>query len=415
MGMRFAFALLAFLLLTADIHAAHAGTFTLNTAGITEYNSQFGSTGRTSRGDSWYTTWASDGTLFLGNNDGQNFTTTAITNGCQSSGSATALGKINSAFTIGTVINCLTSNGTIAQTDTGGWTDGLRWGEFGMLYVNDGSTTTGLYWLWGRVPNTPGNQVNSSIMYSPDEGVTWCAPGHTGGSCNTNGDSPAANTAEFATNFNSIQFIQYEQGATGTAPVDCNPTYIYAVGRSTDGTKLFLGRVTRGTNLQTYASWSFYTGSTGGNPCTSGNWGAQASATAICQSSGGSCDLENNTIIYISGFGYLMSNMGGSDGLTFELWTAPTFTGPWTSVMTYDTTALNGGYGFTTSNPMLSSLTETGPSSWSIVFCWGGSSLSDTDNATTPYSPWFIQLSYAGPAGSALQDAVSLSGGAVLQ
>ena len=367
--------------------SAHAQYF-LGTA--LDYNAQFPTTGLTSRGDSWYSTWALDGTLFLGNNDGQNFTATSLSNGCQTNGSATALGKINSTFTAGTVINCLTGNGTIAQTNTGGWTDGLRWGEFGMLSISDGRTTPGLYWQWGRVPNGAGNQVNSSIMYSPDEGVTWCNPA---GTCNANGASPAAGVAEFATDFNSIQFVQYEQGATGNLNVDCNSGYVYAFGRRTNGSQLILGRAARGTNLQAGSSWSFFDGSIGANPCSAGNWTATiASATGVCLATGGTCDFENNVAIYVPGYGYLMSNMGGADGLTFEVFQSASLTGPYTSQFTLDTVSMNGGKGFTTSNPLLSTLSRIS-SGWSLTFVWGGSNLADTGTGTTPYSPWFVTLS----------------------
>jgi hypothetical protein len=233
-------------------------------------------------------------------------------------------------------------------------------------------------------------------MCSPDAGRTLCAPGHTGTQCNANGDSPAADTAEFPVDFNSIQFVQYEQGATGAVIVDCNPAYLYAFGRTSTAAGLVLGRVARGSNLQSATSWSFFSGTIGADPCVPGNWqSSPTGARAICAASGGTCDLENNAVLYIAGFGYLMSNMGGANGLTFELWTAPILTGPYTSVLTYDTSPLNSGHGYTTSNPLLHTLRQSA-GGWSLQFVWGGSNIGDNGTSTTTYSPWFTTLSIVG-------------------
>jgi Concanavalin A-like lectin/glucanases superfamily len=347
------------------------------------------------RGDTWYSAWASGGTQYISFNDGQGFSPSGGIGsgggGCeQGSGFGANIGfaTIDASLQAGTNVNCMTSAGYASQTNTGGWTDNATWKSTGVLAINDGATTTGTYWAVQRqLDSSPWTPSNASIMFSADGGVTWCAPGHTGGSCNTNGDAPAANTGEFNANFLLLAFLEYEQGATGALSVDCNPSYIYAYGGNSTYTSWILGRVARGTNLQTAANWTFYTGAVGGNPCSSGNWSSSSSgATTLLSFAGGGINFVP-ALIYISGYGYVLASNDQSNDVLF--YSAATNTGPW-KLQYFEPSAVNGGpYNFT--QPMLASL-QTVPNGYAVQVVTGGSYTRDTNNTSTPYSPYFRTL-----------------------
>jgi hypothetical protein len=374
------------------------------------YNAQYAgtaywpTTALAARGDTAYTTWDSSGNVYMTTNDGQGFAGSGgiPSGGCNngaSAGANVAIAILSSNLQTGTSKNCIASAGYLAQSNTGGRTDGYTWKSTVPIAINDGITTTGLYWPWDRQLDSPPFTVASEyIQFSPDSGATWCNSADCP-TTNANGDAPPSTVAaEFTTNFLAIDFMQYEQGGTGVLNVDCNPTYIYAYGANSARSIFILGRVARGTNLQLASNWSFYTGAIGGNPCTSGNWSSSSSgATTLYSSSTGEAQPA---IVYIGGtVGYLMSMWDTSNNI--YLYTAPANTGPW-SLQYFEAGASNGGpYAFP--QPLLSTLTSV-TGGYRIELVMTGNYSRDTDNSSTPYSPYFRLLTITnGPTAWAVQ------------
>lgn len=298
------------------------------------YNDQYSTTGRSTFGDSGVTAWAANGTVYRTFGDGYGFGPSGCNNG--NGGANLIVGAFSGTapYLNGANINCMTSMGAQTQVNAGGWGDGLDWKPTGLMAVSDGQTAAGLYmWVARTVAAVPFNQSNSSLMYSPDGGVTWCAPGHTGSQCNTNGDAPAAGTWMFPQG--PIRFVEYEKGASGAITQDGNQSYIYCyAGQSVPGYlwNFVLMRAPRGSSLQSASSWQFYVGAIGGNVATSGNWSASASSATALYSGG----LTDGAVAWIPGYGYLLpaqaaSNTGNA-GLVFS--SSPTLTGPWAVVFT---------------------------------------------------------------------------------
>ena len=337
-------------------------------------------------GDTFYRAWRSDGVLNISWNDGNGFSNP--TGGCSAN---MGLGTLSADLSQGTVVNCMASMGPKIGYGYGICSSAETWKSAGMIYVNDGSTPTGLYWsahcMHNGVPWTPAKET---IMYSPDNGVTWCQPGHTGAQCNVNGDVPTTGTGEFNTNFFDIQFVQYEKGATGALTTDCQNSYIYAYGGSSDFTTYILGRFARGTNPQVAANWTFFHGAAGADACASGNWqNSSTGATTLLASTGGGINFMPS-IVYIQGYGYLTAQNDFNNGLSFL--TSQRVTGPWVPQL-YEAQIPGNSYNFAT--PLLSTVSGN-----TIEVMMGGSYLRDTGTGSTPYSPYFRKLTL-GPAAPA--------------
>ena len=382
------------------------------------YNDQNGANGRSNywpsttratEGDTGYSTWDSAGNIFLTFADGTGYGQNGLTSGCliNSFGNNVGLATINANLTLATNVNCFSSMGGAGGTNTGGWTDGWVWKNSGLIAINDGRTKPGIYLSVHRqfddigagIYTSPFPLGSDTIMYSPDAGVTWCAPGHTivAGTCNTNGDAPAPNTYEFQSPFLDVQYIQYEQGGTGAMAVDCQNNYIYAYGSTTDFTRYILGRVARGTDLQVAANWTYYTGAVGGNVCTSGSWGSVATSGTVLYSLPVPSFSQPTTnfmpaIVYIPGWGYLMTINNGIDTLIFNR--APSPSGPWSTVYTEP-----GTFTYSFYSPMLHTLkTMTNPAGWSIeILCSGyyQSAGANTASNQTTYSHFYRTLTIA--------------------
>lgn len=327
-------------------------------------------TGKSFQGDTLFSTWATDGTIYFSWNDGWG----ASTGGGASGGCSANMGLavLSQDMTTAMARNCMSSFGTQNQTNTGGWTDGLTWKSGGIEYINDGSTPTGLYWnVMRQQSNSPFNRANGSIMYSGDGGVTWCNPAAT---CSTSGAPPVANTAEF-TVLPTINFIHYEQGASGTLTVDCQNLYIYAFGTTGDFSQTYLLRAARGSNLQSFGTWQYYAGAIGGNPCTGGNWQAGLSGATVMT------PVPPSTV-YIAGYGYLFATTG-PEGIIF--YTAASITGNWTQV--YVDSGAGNLYG--SADMMINTMSVDGAGNISLYVCFGGQFLFDNGTGSTLYSPAF--------------------------
>ena len=288
------------------------------------YNDQYPVNARSTFGDTGSTTWAANANVYVTFGDGYGF---GVSNaGCNNGngGANLIVGQFSGAapYLNGVNVNCMASFGQQTQTNTGGWTDGNDWKPQGIMAISDGATAPGLYMWVGRInAGSPFASGDPTLMYSPDYGATWCAPGHTGSACNTNGDAPAANTAEFTGSGEAvIVFVEYEQGASGRIEHDGNRQFIYAIAHSNAGNDILM-RAARGSNLQSAASWQFYTGGIGGAILRAANWSASDSSATVILGAGYMAQ-----VVWIPGYGYLKPDYAGS-GLTF--YTAQTLTGPW--------------------------------------------------------------------------------------
>lgn len=328
-----------------------------------------------------FSAWGTDGTIYLTWNDGWG----ASTGGAASGGCSANVGltTLSSDLSLATAKNCMTSFGTQNQQNTGGWTDNYTWKSGGIIYINDGSTPTGLYWnVMRQLGVSPFTRANASIMYSTDGGTTWCAPGHSGGSCSTTGDPPAANTAEF-TSLPTMNFVQYEKGGTGALTVDCQNSYIYSFSTTGDFASTYLMRAARGSNLQSAGSWQYYTGVIGGDACSLGNWSSTFSGATLMSSA-------PPYVVYIPSYGYLVATLASSGPLFSR---ASSITGTWTQAF-YDSGAGNF-YG--SAAAMISTLTTDAGGNINLYVCFGAQYLFDTGTGSTPYSPTFRAMSINKP------------------
>lgn len=325
-----------------------------------------------------FTTWDSSGAAFMTWNDGWGPSDSgASSGGCSRN---IGLSTISSDLTTAAKVNCMDSFGTIAQANTGGWTDGKTWKSGGILAINDGSTAAGLYWSVMRQLDTPPwTRTFGSIMYSSDGGTTWCNPA---ASCSTSGAPPAANTGEF-TDTPTLGFVQYEQGATGTLNVDCQGSYIYAYGTTGDFTNAYLLRGARGTNLQSFSNWQYYSGAVGGDVCTSGNWTSTFTSATKLIGTGTTVDTSSTYVAtYIAGFGYLLAETETNGTVLYK---SSKLTGPWAEAYADG----KDGQAFSFVSPILSTMAVDGSGNISMYLAFAGSYLTDTNTGSTPYSPHF--------------------------
>lgn len=355
-----------------------------------QYNGSNGqpNNGRSTYGDSGETAWGADGTIYTTFGDGYGFQTSNV--GCI--GSSIIIGKFTGSapYLNGSNANCLTNFGTIAETGIGVCSGGSH-KPGGVQNINDGQTIgagSAAVYMWDSCAETssPFQYTTSTLLYSPNGGVTWCAPGHTGGQCSANGDVPAS--AQFTGSKEAIiRFVQYEQGAAGSITFDGNNSYIYGVSfYDASPYYLYLMRAARGSNLQLAETWQFYTGAIGGSIATSGSWSSSdASATALITG------CNDGHVRYIPGLGYLKTDTYDAAG-DMVYYTAPTLTGPW--AMAYYETGINPPlYGFPALDLASISQASTSPISLTGWMGYQGSYLGITGNpATNQYSQFWRQI-----------------------
>ena len=337
---------------------------------------RFNDAGQSTFGDSGQTAWAADGTVYQTFGDGTGFNA-----GCP--GSNLLVGKFTGSapFLTGTNLNCMSSFGTQSQVNSGGWTDGKDWKPGGMQYVADGMTATGLYlWVERDLAVSPFTYSNPFLMYSPDGGATWCAPGDS--TCLASGDAPAPGGSMFP-DLAIVRFVQFEKGATGAIAFDGNASYLYCIAmRGALPYSELLMRVARGSNLQSATSWQFYNGPIGGDITASANWSTSDSGATVLLTG------NDGQVTYIPGFGYLKTDTYSAAN-DLEFYSAPTLTGPWTGVF-YEGPVNPPLYGFPGID--LSSLSVTGRTATANV-SFQGSYLDQTNNpATNQYSQFWRKM-----------------------
>jgi len=283
---------------------------------------------RPSEGDEWAPTWADDGLLYTGNDDGPNF-------GGMSARSV-AFGKITGdepAKLQGTSISDMGDYGILA-----GGPDHANWKTMNSYCVD------GVLYMWVTrclYPEQAGDShqrhifKNSSIIKSLDKGKTW--------------SRPAAEAYEHpmfpGLDFGAPYFVWY--GRDGAASVDNADKFVYAVannGHFEDGDYYILGRVAR-TKLAALnaADWEFFRG---GDGMADGSWGSAIKAAKPILSDPLNCSMTGMTYIPALGryvmvvWHYTTYNLR-TDPRTFnDYYEAPQPWGPWTKFKTIDTGAL---------------------------------------------------------------------------
>ena len=287
-------------------------------------------------GDTWFSTWASGGQLYVTSDDSPGFGSRCragnlIVN--ELAGSSEA--QLGSSFA-----NCMTSYGAAQQQ--GAYHDGRTWKTVGILAV--GST---LYLAVARQQDGSGGYPagqqpsdDASIVRSTDGGHTWANSFGTTGSPG-GGAPPAARgggaQAMFSgTSFATPAFIQYGQGSSVTA--DGSGQYVYAIsnnGFAYDGSWYILGRVLRSKIGDLHAAdWQFYTGENGAHWSRHVRLAAHI-LTAAHQLSQASVIYDPALHAYLlasSYFPFAANWPGGSTAhqSTWALWRAPHPWGPWT-------------------------------------------------------------------------------------
>jgi len=278
-----------------------------------------------SAGDEWAPTWADDGNLYSGNDDGSSFGGIGDR--------SVAFGKLTGddpSQLKGTTVSDMGAYGQEpAGPDKANWKTMNSYCVDGVLYM---FVTRCLY------PEQSGDArhrhifKNSSIIKSMDKGMTWMR------SAAENYEHPMFPGLRFGAPY----FVWY--GRNGAATMDNADKYVYAVsnnGHFEDGDNYVLGRISRGRlpDLKA-ADWQFYAG---GDGMSDGSWtGAMNSSAPVLQDSL-NCSMTGMT--YISGLGrYLMVvwhyttyDLRADPRTINDYYEAPKPWGPWTKFKTVDT------------------------------------------------------------------------------
>ena len=279
-------------------------------------------------GDEWAPTWADDGNLYTGNDDGWSF------GGIP--GRSVAFGKL-----IGDDPNNLrgvtiSDMGGYGQTEIG--PDKANWKTMnsycvdGVLYM---FVTRCLYPEHSGDANHRHVFKNSTIIKSTDKGVTW-----------TRSSAESYSNPMFpGLRFGAPYFVWY--GKNGAATVDNADQYVYAIsnnGHFEDGDNYVLGRVSKSKlpNLNA-ADWEFYKG---GDGMSGGNWIREVDQAKPVLKDSLNCSMTGMT--YIPGLGryvmvvwhYTTYNLRTDPRTIDNYYEAPKPWGPWTKFKSVDTDKL---------------------------------------------------------------------------
>jgi Domain of unknown function (DUF4185) len=277
-----------------------------------------------SHGDEWAPTWADDGNLYTGNDDGTSFG--GMPERC------VAFGKIT-----GDDPRSLSGASVSDMGDFGKNThsaDGANWKTMnsycvdGVLYM---FVTRCLYPEQSGDPNHRHIFKNSSIIKSTDKGKTW-----------TRSEAECYDRPMFpGLKFGSPYFVWY--GKDGAASVDNANKYVYAVannGHFEDGDYYILGRVLKKKLPQLNAAdWQFFTG---GNGMSSRNWSSNIEKAAPILQNPLNCSMTGMTYIpslgrYVMVVWHYKTYDLRTDAHTVDIfYEAPKPWGPWTPFKTVD-------------------------------------------------------------------------------
>lgn len=298
---------LLFITLAASSQSAFAGSATLLFNGVSRYNDQTPTTGRSTNGDTYRCTQAIptlSGDEICTYNDGF---------GSNPGGFTQNAGLLRLHFdwtsptnTSAVAINTLGGLGGKTQTNTNGWNDGLTW-KTGGIYYQQSTNLTYLFIhrqcdLSGGCPTPLGlsawESMQGSIIVSPDvyNGTAtphWCNPATMAAHSNVcaspwwnqNGDPPLGPTPSSDTMWpgenhaGKLIFVMFQNGDT----TDNSGTWGYALAGSGDKSSTYLYRFPW-TSVQTVSTWQYYKGPIGGDYVnTPANW--CAGTQAACEPS----------------------------------------------------------------------------------------------------------------------------------
>jgi hypothetical protein len=276
-------------------------------------------------GDEWAPTWADDGNLYTGNDDGSNFG--GIGNRC------VAFGKLSGddPFKIeGTTVSDMAGYGEdVRGTDKANWKTMNSYSVNGVLYM---FVTRCLY------PEESGDEhhrhifKNSSIIKSTDKGKTWTRPA----------EESLKHPMFPGLKFGAPYFVWY--GQDGKASVDNADKYVYAVannGHFEDGDYYILGRVLKEKLPDLNAAdWTFFKG---GDGMKSRNWTKDIDGAKPILQDAMNCSMTGMTYIPALGryvmvvWHYTTYNLRTDPRTIDKYYEAPTPWGPWTNFKTIDT------------------------------------------------------------------------------
>jgi hypothetical protein len=281
-----------------------------------------------SHGDEWAPTWADDGNLYTGNDDGSSFG--GIGDRSVAFGRLTGDDPFKLA---GTTVSDMGGYGKDAdRPDHANWKTMNSYCVDGILYM---FVTRCLY------PEQSGDAhkrhvfQNSSIIKSADKGKTWTR------SAEENYQHPMFPGLRFGAPY----FVWY--GQDGVAAVDNADRYVYAVannGHFEDGDDYILGRVLKSRlSKLDGADWEFYTG---GNGMSSASWNRDLTRAKAILQDPLNCSMTGMT--YIPGLGryvmvvwhYKTYDLRKDPRTINDYYEAPKPWGPWTKFKSVDTGSL---------------------------------------------------------------------------
>ncbi|HSZ58159.1 MAG TPA: DUF4185 domain-containing protein [Tepidisphaeraceae bacterium] len=282
----------------------------------------------TSHGDEWAPTWADDGNLYTGNDDGSSF------GGIKPA--SVAFGKLvgdDPNNEKGVTISDLGDYGREpARPDRANWKTMNSYCVDGVLYM---FVTRCLYPERSGDANHRHIFKNSSIIKSTDKGVTWTRPS------SENYDHPMFPGLRFGAPY----FVWY--GKNGEATVDNADQYVYAVannGHFEDGDNYILGRVSRNKLPDLNgADWEFYTG---GDGMPGANWAHDINNAKPILQDPLNCSMTGMTYIPALGryvmvvWHYTTYNLRTDPRTINDYYEAPRPWGPWTKFKTINTDKL---------------------------------------------------------------------------
>ena len=278
-----------------------------------------------SAGDEWAPTWADDGNLYTGNDDGSSF------GGIPSR--SVAFGKLtgDDPFHLtGTAISDMAGYG-----ENGLGPDRANWKTMNSYCVN------GVLYMWVtrcQYPEQSGDVhhrhifKNSSIIKSTDKGKTWTP----------DAGKSFAHPMFPGMRFGAPYFVWY--GRDGAASVDNADKFVYAVannGHFEDGDDYILGRVLKSKLPELNPTdWQFYTGGDGLKP---GNWARDMNRARPVLADPLNCSMTGMTYIPALGryvmvvWHYTTYNLRSDPRTINDYYEAPHPWGPWTKFQTMDT------------------------------------------------------------------------------
>ena len=306
-------------------------------------------------GDTWFNTWADDGSIYATSDDSHGFLGT-----CNVTGGNVVINQLTGndpSELTSPYTNCMTSYGPPGSAQN--YNDGKTWKNIGIIAV-DGT----LYLAVARqVDGAGGYPVgfqpsdDVSIIKSTDHGRTWTNSFGTtndpnGAAPPPDPSGPGAEAMFPGTTFATPAFIQYGQDDNPASTADGGDRYVFAIsndGFAYDGSYDILGRVPRSKigDLNA-ADWQFYTGPAGGDGMSPANWSGDAGKathilTAPHQLSQASVQYIQALHSYVLASSYFPFDAswpgeGAGQHTIWAFYEAPHPWGPWTRFFSEPTT-----------------------------------------------------------------------------